>query len=83
MRAQLLRVLYSIRSERLLMEEIDCSMLFRWFVSLNSEERLKTTKLGVEGSERGRQACTEGNLVCYNSVHRAGTDVLDRGGLPA
>jgi len=27
-------MLYSIRSERLLMEEIDYSMLFRWFVGL-------------------------------------------------
>ena len=32
LRAQLVQMLYSIRSERLLMEEIDYSMLFRWFV---------------------------------------------------
>ena len=32
LRAQLLQMLYSIRSERLLMEEIDYSILFRWFV---------------------------------------------------
>jgi transposase len=32
LRAQLLQMLYSIRSERLLMEEIDYSVLFRWFV---------------------------------------------------
>jgi transposase len=31
-------MLYSIRSERLLMEEIDYSMLFRWFVGLNMDE---------------------------------------------
>jgi transposase len=31
LRAQLIQMLYSIRSERLLMEEIDYSMLFRWF----------------------------------------------------
>jgi transposase len=30
LRAQLLQMLYSIRSERLLMEEIDYNMLFRW-----------------------------------------------------
>ena len=36
LRAQLLQMLYSIRSERLLMEEIDYSVLFRWFVGLNS-----------------------------------------------
>ncbi len=32
LRAQLLQMLYSIRSERLLMEEIDYSMLLRWLV---------------------------------------------------
>jgi transposase len=29
---------YSIRSERLLMEEIDYSMLYRWFVGMNLDE---------------------------------------------
>jgi len=38
LRAQLLQMLYSSRSERLLMEEIDYSMLFRWFVGLNLDE---------------------------------------------
>ena len=37
LRAQLL---YSIRSERLLMEEIDYSVLFRWFVGLNLDEEV-------------------------------------------
>ena len=32
--ALLLQVLYSIRSERMLVEQISCNMLFRWFVSL-------------------------------------------------
>jgi hypothetical protein len=31
-------MLFSIRSERLLMEEIDYSVLFRWFVGLNLDE---------------------------------------------
>ena len=38
LRAQLLQMLYSIRSERLLMEEIDYSILFRWFVGLNLDD---------------------------------------------
>jgi transposase len=38
LRAQLLQIFYSIRSERLLMEEIDYSMLFRWFVGMNLDE---------------------------------------------
>jgi transposase len=40
LRAQLLQMLYSIRSERLLMEEIDYSMLYRWFVGLNLDEEV-------------------------------------------
>jgi IS5 family transposase len=31
-------MLYSVRSERLLMEEIDYSVLFRWFVGMNMDE---------------------------------------------
>ena len=38
LRAQLIQMLYSIRSERLLMEEIDYSMLFRWFLGMNLDE---------------------------------------------
>jgi transposase len=40
LRAQLVQLLYSIRSERLLMEEIDYSVLFRWFVGLNLDEEV-------------------------------------------
>ena len=40
LRAQLLQLLYSIRSERLLMEEIDYSMLFRWFIGLNLDDQV-------------------------------------------
>ena len=32
LRALLLQVLYSVRSERMLMEQVDYSLLFRWFV---------------------------------------------------
>src|SRR6478609_3817967 len=38
LRAQLIQMLYSVRSERLLMEEIDYSMLFRWFGGMNLDE---------------------------------------------
>jgi len=38
LRAQLLQMLYSIRSERLLVEEMDYNLLFRWFVGLNADE---------------------------------------------
>lgn len=38
LRAQLIQMLYSVRSERLLMEEIDYSVLFRWFLGMNLDE---------------------------------------------
>src|SRR5438309_8423678 len=36
--AQLLQLFYSIRSERLLMEQLDYNILFRWFVGLEMDE---------------------------------------------
>jgi transposase len=38
LRAQLLQIVYSIRSERLLMEQLDYNILFRWFVGLEMDE---------------------------------------------
>jgi transposase len=38
LRAQLLQVLYSVRSERQLMEQLDYNLLFRWFVGLNMDD---------------------------------------------
>jgi transposase len=38
LRALLLQVLYSVRSERLLMEQLDYNLLFRWFVGLGMDD---------------------------------------------
>lgn len=38
LRTQLLQVFYSIRSERLLMEQLDYNILFRWFVGMDMDE---------------------------------------------
>ena len=38
LRALLLQVLYTVRSERLLMEQVEYNLLFRWFVGLNLDE---------------------------------------------
>ncbi len=40
LRALLLQSLYTIRSERLLMEEIDYSILFRWFIGLGMDDEI-------------------------------------------
>src|SRR5215471_9949597 len=40
LRAQLLQMLYTVRSERLLMEQLDYNLLFRWFVGLNIDDEV-------------------------------------------
>lgn len=38
LRALLLQLLYSVRSERMLVEQLHYNMLFRWFVGLNTDD---------------------------------------------
>jgi transposase len=38
LRAQLLQIFYSVRSEALLMEQLDYNLLFRWFVGMDMDE---------------------------------------------
>lgn len=52
LRAQLLQMLYSVRSERLLMEEIDYSILFRWFVGLNLDEEVWDATVFTKNRDR-------------------------------
>lgn len=40
LKALLLQILFSVRSERLLVEAIDYNLLYRWFVGLNLEDRV-------------------------------------------
>lgn len=42
LRALLLQILYSVRSERLLMEQPHYNLLFRWFVSLGMDDPVWT-----------------------------------------
>jgi len=52
LRALLLQMLYSIRSERLLMEEIDYSILFRWFVGMNLDDKVWDPTTFTKNRER-------------------------------
>jgi transposase len=38
LKALLLQALYSVRSERMLMEQLDYNLLFRWFIGLNMDD---------------------------------------------
>src|ERR1700677_3413637 len=51
-RAQLLQVLYSVRSERQLMEQLDYNLLFRWFVGLNMDDRVWNVTVFTKNRER-------------------------------
>jgi len=52
LRAQLLQMLYSIRSERLLMEEMDYNLLFRWFVGLNADDAVWDATVFTKNRDR-------------------------------
>jgi transposase len=52
LRAQLLQVFYSIRSERLLMEQLDYNLLFRWFVGLEMDEPIWDTTVFTKNRDR-------------------------------
>ncbi len=52
MRAQLLQIFYSIRSERLLMEQLDYNLLFRWFVGLEMDEPIWTPTVFTKNRDR-------------------------------
>ncbi len=40
LRALLLQVLYTVRSERMLVEQLDYNLLFRWFVGLSMDDKV-------------------------------------------
>src|SRR5258708_28351051 len=52
LRALLLQALYGKRSERLLMEELDYSLVFRWFVGLAIDDEVWDTTVFSKNRER-------------------------------
>ena len=56
LRALLLQCLYSVRSERLLMEELDYNLLFRWFVGLNMDDPVWDPTVFSKNRERLMEA---------------------------
>jgi transposase len=71
LRAQLLQMLYSVRSERLLMEEIDYSILYRWFVGLNLDERAWDATSFTKNRDRLLEAAVAKEFLAQ-VVERAG-----------
>lgn len=52
LRALLLQILYSIRSERLLIEQLEYNLLFRWFVGLELDERVWVPTVFTKNRDR-------------------------------
>lgn len=52
LRALLLQVLYSVRSERLLMEQLGYNLLFRWFVGLSMDDTVWDVTVFTKNWER-------------------------------
>lgn len=52
LRALLLQILYTVRSERLLMEQLDYNILFRWFVGLNMDDAVWAPTVFTKNRER-------------------------------
>ena len=52
LRALLLQIFYSVRSERLLMEQLDYNLLFRWFVGMEMDEAVWNHAVFSKNPER-------------------------------
>src|SRR5438105_13172443 len=52
LRVLLLQLLYSVRSERLLMEQLDYNLLFRWFVGLSMDDAVWDASTFSKNRER-------------------------------
>ncbi len=52
LRALVLQLLYTIRSERLLMERLDADLYFRWFVGLNADDPVWDATVFTKNRER-------------------------------
>lgn len=52
LRALLLQVLYSIRSERMLMEQLEYNLLFRWFVGLGMDDAVWVPTVFTKNRDR-------------------------------
>ena len=52
LRALLLQIFYSVRSERLLMEQLDYNLLFRWFVGMNMDEQVWVATVFTKNRDR-------------------------------
>src|ERR1700693_1491353 len=64
LQALLLQALYSVRSERLLMEQLDYNLLFRWFVGLNMDDAIwDVTVFRIKGAFASAYPCNASAIL--------------------
>ena len=51
-RASLIQILFSVRSERQLMEQMECNLLFRWFVGLGVDDPVRVPTVFSKNRDR-------------------------------
>ena len=67
LRAMLLQIFYSIRSERLLMEQTQYNLLFRWFIGLSMDDTVWVPTVFTKNRER---------LIAHDAVIELFNEVL-------
>jgi transposase len=76
LRALVIQVLYSVRSERLLMEEIDYSVLYRWFIGLNLDDRIWSPTTFSKNRERLLRGDIAGAFFAAITAQARAADLL-------
>jgi transposase len=76
LRASLLMVLYSIRSERQLMEQLNYNLLYRWFVGLEMDDPVWDVTVFTKNRERLIQGTASQRLLSAVLAQAAEHDLL-------
>jgi transposase len=76
LRAQLLQMMYLVRSEWLLMEEIDYSILSRWFVGLNLDEAVWAATTFTKNQDRLLEAAVAKEFLAQVVQRARGAGLL-------
>ena len=71
LRALLIQSLYTVRSERLLMEEIDYSVLYRWFVGLGMDDPIRSPTTFSKTRDRCWRATSPARSLMASSAKLA------------
>lgn len=72
LRALLLQVFYTVRSERQLMEQLDYNLLFRWFVGLSTDDPVWDATVFCKNRDRLLDGDIAGQVLCERSEPASG-----------